>query len=468
MSSSLTKLKQKQTSTINRLPSTQPEPRRSSRSRQPSLHKLESGKILIRRSLLCTHLTEDEYKAESQRTSRAATPSTSKSKPKSKNPNREKGNRPGRIVQPVDAWTAQHSESPEPLAQPGSPSVDFDMEGKDSQVETISISKAIARVLARLGYDVLWMPDDVIQDVLEDIEVLEAEADCSRPMEIEDGAPQALWQSSNRVAMGRGPQGLAGEAPDDVDQSEELPQQLAYPNTLLPLSRAVSKTARDDDTATECSDEAELGPGDSVSQRVPQETENLPEPSHRAPPQPDLVPNHVHNAKRTSDDTADEPDDPPIPTKRQRSPHSHQTATSRTIATAPNSNTLPLILWASRPMTQPQGCIIFSTAPKSSSAASSSLSSAPPISDVDAVLTPKPQANKTQYLRSRKDTDFVEDDAEILEAEVALALGKRINVPRKPCLSHFPGFHRHIASNAIPDLVATLITEGVYDVTTLV
>lgn len=39
------------------------------------------------------------------------------------------------------------------------------------------------------------------------------------------------------------------------------------------------------------------------------------------------------------------------------------------------------------------------------------------------------------------------------------------NAPHKPCLSDFPGFRRHIASNAIPDLVATIITEGPYELT---
>ncbi|KAG9088243.1 hypothetical protein FRC06_002157, partial [Ceratobasidium sp. 370] len=69
----------------------------------------------------------------------------------------------------------------------------------------------------------------------------------------------------------------------------------------------------------------------------------------------------------------------------------------------------------------------------------------------------------------KSDTDFIEDNADILEAEAVLALGKWIlkltqGPSHKPCLSDFPGFRRHIASGAIPDLIATLITEGAYEV----
>lgn len=38
----------------------------------------------------------------------------------------------------------------------------------------------------------------------------------------------------------------------------------------------------------------------------------------------------------------------------------------------------------------------------------------------------KPQARSIQRLGRRKDTDFVEDDSELLEAQAALVLGKRI------------------------------------------
>lgn len=98
-----------------------------------------------------------------------------------------------------------------------------------------------------------------------------------------------------------------------------------------------------------------------------------------------------------------------------------------------------------------------------------------------ATSVPKPQTRLTRRLGRPKDTDFVEDNAEVLEAEAALTLGKRIvscsvllfvsgtkahtqNVPCKPCLSDFPGFRCHIVSNAIPNLVATLITQGAYEV----
>ncbi|QRV93495.1 hypothetical protein RhiJN_21513 [Ceratobasidium sp. AG-Ba] len=231
---------------------------------------------------------------------------------------------------------------------------------------------------------------------------------------------------------------------------------------------------------------------------------------------------HLRNAVAL----ADEGDNANGPAKRPRITQSplpqiarpSQTPAARdrghTLAQTPT--TLLSVRHPSTRATAPHGRIIFSTAPKSS-APSSSLSNPPPTSDVDAVLTwatrvitkathshlpagtsdhasqtdsvgndayvqlasvledlrahlaasvpklPLP-ANHTQRLRRPRDTDLVEDNAELLEAEAALALGKRINVRRKPCLSDFPGLRRHIASNAIPDLVATMITRGGYEV----
>ncbi|QRW11987.1 hypothetical protein RhiLY_10986 [Ceratobasidium sp. AG-Ba] len=504
MSSSLAKSKSKLNQATN-LISTQSEPRRSSRSRRPSLHKLES----------------DEYEAESQHASRAPTPSQPKSKRRPKNQHGEKGNRPGRIIQPAGAWTTQHSESPEPLTDPGSPPDGFDMESEGPQVKTISKADAIKRVSAHLGYDASEMPEDILKDVLEDIEVLETEADRSGPMEIEDGAFETLRQSPGRTFMGRRPEELAGEASDDINMSEELPQ-FTYPDARLLLGQAVSEAPRDDDTATEDSEEIELGPGDSVSQRVPQ-SKNLPSESLRpAPPQLDLAHNRVQNTKRAFDATADNPGDPPIPTKRPRAISSPLARVPRPspapVTDAPGSTSTNQHSIQRAPIrtTGPTSRIIFSAAPQSSSVLSSNLLNPPPTSNVDAVLAwatrmatkatnshpvastshpgsqtnsvdngdryaqlasvledlrahlaasaPKQHANQVRRLRHPRDTDFVEDDAELLEAEAALALGKRINAPRKPCLSDFPGFRRHIASNAIPDLVATLVTHGAFEV----
>ncbi|KAG9082182.1 hypothetical protein FRC06_005184, partial [Ceratobasidium sp. 370] len=60
-------------------------------------------------------------------------------------------------------------------------------------------------------------------------------------------------------------------------------------------------------------------------------------------------------------------------------------------------------------------------------------------------------------------TDFVEDNAALLDAEAALALGKHVRSHRKPTLSDFPGLPRRIATLAIPDLVAVAVTQGAYE-----
>ncbi|QRV89360.1 hypothetical protein RhiJN_17378 [Ceratobasidium sp. AG-Ba] len=497
MSSALAQLKQQESNIINRLSSVQPEPRRSHRSRRPSLHKLES----------------DAYEAESQRTSQPTTPPELKPKPKAKGSNGEKGNRPGRIVQPANTWATQHSESPEP-EEPGSPQDDYDMENEPRAVSTITRAEAIKRVSAHLNYDASEMPDEELQEVLEDIEALKDEARRASPMEIEDGTFEALRQPSDREAMGRGPRGLAGAAPYDIDSLEEPSQQPEHPVTPIPLGRP-----HDDDTATEDSDEVEeLGPGDSVSQRVPQPDETLfLKTLQPAPSQGDLADNRVCNSKRPSFATTDEQDKVDVPAKQPRTILSALPRITHCPSPSPVARDRTSLLSVRHPSTRataPRGRIIFSTAPRSSSS-SSTLSNPPPTSDVDAVLTwatrvvtqatrphlptgtsrhisqtdpvendkyvqlasvledlrahlaastPKPPVDQARRLRRPKDTDFIEDDAEILEAEAALALGKRINAPHKPCLSDFPGFRRHIASNAIPDLVATLITQGAYEV----
>ncbi|QRV99179.1 hypothetical protein RhiJN_27198 [Ceratobasidium sp. AG-Ba] len=382
------------------------------------------------------------------------------------------------------------------------------MEGESPQVKTISKAKAIKRVLARLGYNSSNMPEDLLQEVLEDIKVAheETKAGCPSPMEIEDQTSTALWQSPN--IMGHGPQRLAKGAPDDLDASEELPTQLAYPDASFPLGRTPSKVSSGDDTTTEDSDDdVEIRPKDSVSQQVPGVSESQP-PQHNSL-QHDLATDNARIAKRPPHVLANKPDIVELPTKRPRTAptplpkRAHQSSilAPRDDARRSVSNRAFSIHRTPTHTAASRDHIIFSTVPNRSSARSSS---PPPISDVDAVVTwatrliskasrsqtdttdvgipyawltsileslcaqlvaapLKPQARPIRRLGRPKDTDSVEDDAELLEAQAALALGKRINAPHKPCLSNFPGFRRHIASNAIPDLVATLITKGLYE-----
>ncbi|KAG9076217.1 hypothetical protein FRC06_009635, partial [Ceratobasidium sp. 370] len=61
-------------------------------------------------------------------------------------------------------------------------------------------------------------------------------------------------------------------------------------------------------------------------------------------------------------------------------------------------------------------------------------------------------------------TDLVEDNAEVLEAEAALALGHHLRPHNKPTLADFPGLPWWVASLAIPELLATACTEGPFEV----
>ncbi|KAG8749752.1 hypothetical protein FRC11_011071, partial [Ceratobasidium sp. 423] len=62
------------------------------------------------------------------------------------------------------------------------------------------------------------------------------------------------------------------------------------------------------------------------------------------------------------------------------------------------------------------------------------------------------------------DMDFVEDDAEMHEAEARRNHGKNVDPKRKVGLDDFPGINRRIASLAIPEFLAMTFTRGPYEV----
>ncbi|KAF8595284.1 hypothetical protein BDV93DRAFT_564519 [Ceratobasidium sp. AG-I] len=76
---------------------------------------------------------------------------------------------------------------------------------------------------------------------------------------------------------------------------------------------------------------------------------------------------------------------------------------------------------------------------------------------------PKPQHGAHRSPSSSRHTDFVEDNAGVLEAEAALALGKHVPSSQKFALSDFPGLRRRIASIAIPELIALACATGAYE-----
>ncbi|KAG8735485.1 hypothetical protein FRC10_010465 [Ceratobasidium sp. 414] len=76
--------------------------------------------------------------------------------------------------------------------------------------------------------------------------------------------------------------------------------------------------------------------------------------------------------------------------------------------------------------------------------------------------TPGVQGPRSHRQRARS---VDSDNAAALEAEeAALALGKHLCQRHKPTLDDFPGFRQHIATLAIPKLIATTVAKGAYEV----
>ncbi|KAG9118836.1 hypothetical protein FRC07_006454 [Ceratobasidium sp. 392] len=76
---------------------------------------------------------------------------------------------------------------------------------------------------------------------------------------------------------------------------------------------------------------------------------------------------------------------------------------------------------------------------------------------------PKSQKRTARSLKRPRDTDLIEDNAEVLEAEAALQMGLHARRPRKPALTDFPGYPHLIATRAIPQLIAMACTKGIYE-----
>ncbi|KAG8695189.1 hypothetical protein FRC08_007978 [Ceratobasidium sp. 394] len=468
-------------------PPTDFNPRRSQRSRRPSVHKLES----------------DEYQASSRGSSRP--PSPLEPKPSSKSEKRaanKPGNRPGLIRQPhANVGATSHESSPEPLATP-EPQLDNSGLAAQGSVQVISRAEAIRRTTEFLGTDTSHYPARTLKLVLEQIpdDLEDREA---TPMEIEGGSAPAILQSTGGVVLGGGHQPPATGTPDDIGPPQGPGAQSAGgANGPLTLVRA---EPRNEDTATE--DESgpeiiELRPEDSVSQRIPPISTSLHgPPTHPHPPPAATIPGptHVNTAKRPADTRAnhntatnpsrsDSESDIEIthPSKRQRlveplqfshpsRPSTHfssrtaPSAASRTFV-APGPSTLPPS--GSNPVPSPDiGAMLVRVARLVEQvgvghhdANLNQLAQLLGVLQSRLGATASASQSKAQRPPSRlKPTDLLEDDAEVLEAEAALELGTHLRRRRKPTLADFPGLRHQIASLSMSEFLATASTRGAYE-----
>ncbi|KAG8731171.1 hypothetical protein FRC10_001978, partial [Ceratobasidium sp. 414] len=482
------------------------EPRRSQRTRRPSIHKLESN----------------EYEASS----RASTPAPSAFKPVGKPSSTKRrrgkpGKRPGRIVQPdFGTWPSSHEGSPEPPSAAGSHVSDSRLASPgpvgDKAPAAIGRAEAVRRASAYLGTDASRYSNATLQKVVTQIEDPGEEVGSS-PMEIETGSAPALWQSAGRLGLESGHQSSARGIADAGSAQGTKEHNPPTPDLVL--------LADNSDTEPESEPEVvELGPGDSVSQRVCLVPQTPPHSSHptSAPAPVPHAPSGARKAKpsnnmhassdtNTEDESDTEPEDETMRSlKRQRITPASQT---NTLPTRPGQSrsqrhqSLP-----QRDHSHPQQSSTLPAAPPSSkvripntssqSSSSHILQEPPSVSDLSAVLgwasRFAKQASRSHHVTQAVDYQLLAtvldnarhshlvtsapervpshprhtaglagDSVAVLEAEAALALGTHTAFAKRPrhksTLANFPGFPRHIATLAIPDLIATAVASGAYE-----
>ncbi|KAG9085705.1 hypothetical protein FRC06_003489, partial [Ceratobasidium sp. 370] len=484
--------------------------------------------------LAATQLTtQDEYEASSRGSSRPPSPaaglqSKSKRQPKwEKYPFGKRSERPRRIKQPlIDTGTTSHGSSPEPPTTPGPQRGNHLMASRRSTV-VADKAEAIHQASAFLGTDASRLPARIIQDVLAEISNT-AEETQESPMELEGGSAPAVLQSARGMVLGSQHQPSTTGAPNIVGLLQQPSTQPTSTNDPFPPNKSRLEGPPDLGSATESESEPEpnfeLGPGDSVSQRLPPAplplgTTTIPS---RPPPTPlsfaaryadktkrpdersdtatvdesedsdrDLRAASTHKRRRLTDNTSS--------TSRYLPPHStsahhrppiapHDTRTTSSthhsapvssldsLEPPPSSDLSAVLIWAAqlaKQLTRPPATTDQGTAGSSCQA---DRPGQPGIayglvtkvleklrSDL-ATTTREPQV-PAQHLPSQSShTDFVEDDATILEAEAALELGRHLSRRRKPSLADFPGLPRRIATLAMPELIAVACTQGAYEV----
>ncbi|GAB1520433.1 hypothetical protein RhiTH_003508 [Rhizoctonia solani] len=492
--------------------------RRSTRPRRPSARKVLSDASEAEANA--------ETEASSQAPSRVPTPtpacSSASSSRKAKEKSRKqlfgsRGARPGRITQPiVNLGTASNHGLPEPIAATEPHLGDTVLEtqgGGVYQIVHISREEAVCRATNFLHKDALDLSDESLNKVPEEINALDKEGRAS-PMDAEGGDAPAQLGSAEQEVLGGGYQspaeGVTAHTGSNGAQPAEEPA-LAEPPV--------------EDSATEPEEEeeaVELGPGDSVSQQPPVGPRTFhPKATtpYLRPALKPLAPPHRRSSKiptprqqmiwvvdpqnkKSNPNPIDESDEQTVPAhKRQRftqlqqhtsSPRSQSlqrtlppqfsiihptTLKAQTLPLQaarhipprskppPTSNVLSALTWA----------VEFAKQAAQSRASSSQGASASQDEfGLLAQVLGKLQSNladsslplqpKVRYLSDLPPPHvLLNDSVARLKAEAALVLGKHIRPRNKPVLADFPGLPRHIASLAIPELIATAMAKGAYE-----
>ncbi|KAG8752528.1 hypothetical protein FRC12_011907 [Ceratobasidium sp. 428] len=508
------------------------EVRRSTRARRPSIHQLESQDYVARSQASSRSPSPSEPKSRSKSNGK----SSGKSKPKEKKePYGHPGDRPGRITQPaINAGTTGHNSSPEPLAADESDHDDFEVATqRDGAIRFIHVKreKAIRLATTRTGQDASNYSTQTLNKILQ--ETVDEE-NCEGPVGTEGEDSPTQYEQARRMVLGGGHQppatGIADDAGSEganaeVEDAAVLeepvvdPMEVDGPATTKPAG--VESPAENSDTvAEETQAPIKLGPGDPISQQIPDRS-----PSRSLTPRPHSTPRSArtlphttafprtphpnksnlldHASGNSGSLTIDSDEEGTLARKRQRlAQPTHRTKPSQLGIFRPiASNAQALPLCAARHKPPPR-------AP--SATLTPGLSKPPPASDLKSALawavefaerearshaTTSQHANgsrqsqgdfgllaqvlgeiralsdsslslapKVRYLPEHSRlTDFISNHVAVLEAEAAVVLGKRTRPRKQPSLADFPGLPGEIASLTIPELVATAVAEGPYE-----
>ncbi|KAG8771962.1 hypothetical protein FRC12_003314 [Ceratobasidium sp. 428] len=495
---------------------TAPEPRRSGRARRPSAHKRESD----------AYAASSRGSSRPSSPSESA-PKEHKSRklPWGKRGERPGhiASQPG-----ADSGSSCDEGTPGPLASAGPKPSDSRLASrgmKGKAAKAADRTEIIRRASSVLGFDASRYTTSTLEAILASVPDNGKEAGASA-MEIAGGSAPPLAQSAGRVGLACGhqpPAATALDAPADNNSATEdedepefielrpddsmsqrsprpspphqtprlsdhpappapsVPPNLSAPPALSRLSRAsdILNEASIALAAAEAEDpEAEdpeaSGPGsDSEFEKAPApKRPRLDSPTSHNPHAPlPSAPFHSTHSRRTSS-CGEMPLMPIFTLNPQATPRTRVStaSTSNNLFEPPATSDIRSVLsWAVR-------------AAKHASAATPGSSSSRQASQPDALygvlaevlgnldLRLAGSEPTLQFGASRppfhpRHMEFVEDDAELLEAEAALRLGRHhLNATGKPTLSDFPGLPRRIASLAIPDLIVTACTQGAYEV----
>ncbi|KAG8728774.1 hypothetical protein FRC10_004585, partial [Ceratobasidium sp. 414] len=301
--------------------------------------------------------------------------------------------------------------------------------------DTTDRAESVRRVSAYLGTDALRYLNTMLQKVVAQIKDPGEEIG-SGPMEIETGS--ALMPVQCKV-------------------SSEEQYAAAHNLPTLEQLRLVPPADNSDTKPESESQMVELGPNDSVSQHVPPIPWASLHSSH-----PRLIPhapNYMHKAKPTCNahvdsdtNTVDESD----------TSLGSDTEPKEETEPPPLSNVTAVLTWASH-LAKQAGTLRHMTQANDFQLLTTVLDNL----RCSHLVTP----TQEQVQLCLQHVGLTGDNASILEAKVVLTLGTHViraeTYTKRPChkatLADFPGFPRHIATLAIPNLVATAIAKGAYE-----